>query len=500
MDGTRLPGGVAVRCCSVGSQRAHRHRGQAGDHVDGGRPRIVVLAVIDQSHRYAVGRTPPSGKRSPPGAVVDTAAVALGLGLGAVLGLAVSAESRGSLAAPGGLATFAGRLAGLTGSYLLLVMVLLVARIPAVERAVGQDRLLAWHRRLGQWPIYLLGAHAVLLTVGYAQLSRTGAWHQLGVFLDSYPDVLAATVAFGLLLMAAVTSIRAARRRMRYETWWAVHLYVYLALALSLSHQLANGASFVGHPLTRFLWLALWASTAGVVIAYRVAMPVARSLWHRLRVVSVTEEAPGVVSVVCAGRHVERLAVAGGQFLQWRFLARGMWWQAHPYSLSALPHPPYLRVTVKALGDHSSDLARLAIGTRVAVEGPYGAFTSRARRSEKVLLVGAGVGVTPVRALLEELPATVDVVVVTRASTTEGLLFRQEIRAMVAGRGGRLHELVGPRATVSLDRNRLRHLVPDIAERDVYVCGPQAMTGAVTQAARRLGVAEDRLHCEAFAF
>ncbi len=358
-----------------------------------------------------------------------------GSGLGAVLGAVVTAESRGALAAPGGLLIAGGRLAGFTGAYLILVMVLLIARVPWLERAVGQDRLLAWHRRVAPCALVLITAHVVFITLGYAQSSRTGALRQLWVFLSSYPDVLAASVGFGLLVMVAVTSVRAARRRLKYETWWVVHLYTYIALSLAFAHQLTTGASFVGHPLVRAMWAAAWASTAGLVIVYRVALPLARNLRHQLRVAWVREEAPGVYSIICRGRRLDRLAVSGGQFFQWRFLAPGLWWQAHPYSLSALPRPPMMRVTVKALGDHSQAIARLKPGTRVLAEGPYGVFTRHAQSTDRAAFIAAGVGITPVRALLEELPEAVDVAVVLRASRSEDLALHNEVASLVERRG-----------------------------------------------------------------
>jgi len=427
-----------------------------------------------------------------------TALAALGFGVSIALGLNV--ETRRALAGPGGLVTAAGQLCGLTGSYLLLVMLLLISRLPWLEGVLGQDRLVGWHRRLGPWPIVLLGAHAVLITIGYAQQSSIGPWHELGILLTSYPDVLMATVAFGLLVFAGVASLRAARSKMRYETWWAVHLYTYLAIALGFSHQLADGVSFVGHPLARAFWVVIWASTAGVVLVYRVAVPLWRTVYHRLRVVEVRPEGPGVVSLICAGRHLERLPVVGGQFLQWRFLRPQMWWQAHPYSISALPRPPYIRVTVKVHGDFSHSLASLPLGTRVAIEGPYGAVTAHARRADKVLLVAAGVGVTPIRALLEDLPTAVDVVVVLRATTTEQVLFHDEIAPLVEARGGQLHLLVGSRHQVRLESRQLQKLAPDIAERDLYVCGPENFADRITKAARRLGVGAQRIHKESFAF
>ena len=232
-----------------------------------------------------------------------------------------------------------------------------------------------------------------------------------------------------------MTSYRKARRKLSYETWWTVHLYTYFALALALSHQIATGASFVGHPLARLWWMTIWAGTAGVALAYRVFLPILRSAYHRLRVVSVHHEGPGVVSIVCKGHRLDRLPLHGGQFMQWRFLARGLWSQAHPYSVSALPHPPYLRVTIKDLGDHSAALARLRPGTPIAVEGPYGAFTRHARSRDAVLLAGAGVWVTPLRALLEDLPAHVDVTMLVRASTPADLILRDEIWSRRGARG-----------------------------------------------------------------
>ena len=432
--------------------------------------------------------------------IVDACAALAGLGFGAVLAAVITGESRGSLAAPGGMLIAAGRLAGFTGAYLMLIMVMLVARLPWLERSAGQDQLVRWHRRVSPWAIGLIAAHAVLISLGYAQAAKSGALRELWVLVRSYPDILAAVVGFGLLMLAGFTSYRIVRRRLRYETWWVVHLYFYLALALAFAHQIVTGVSFIGHPLARALWIVIWAATAGMVIVFRGVLPIWRSLRHQLRVVEVRDEAPGVVSVICSGRQLGQLAVSGGQFFLWRFLTRDLWWQAHPYSLSALPSPPYLRVTIKGLGDQSRAIAHLRPGTRVAIEGPYGAFTHHVRSRDGVALIGAGVGITPLRALLEDLPVWTDVVVVVRASTTNDLVHRDEVAALVKRRRGRLHEIVGPRRKVGVNARVLHRIVPDIAARDVYVCGPDGFSSDVVAAASRLGVAKDQIHTEAFGF
>jgi predicted ferric reductase len=428
--------------------------------------------------------------------VLQVAAVVIGLGFGAITATAITTESWSQLGKPGGAAIFAGSITGLEGTYLALVMVLLVSRIPIVERVLGQDGLLRWHRRLAPWPLSLIVAHAVLLTVGYAQAARTGVWHEFGVLLGQFPDVLAATVGFAMMVAIGVVSIRAIRSRIPRERWWAMHLFMYLALALSFAHVIALGPSFVGHPLTRVLWSLLWLATAGLVLTYRVGLPLWRSLRHRLEVVEVRAEGQGTITILLRGRQLERLAVAGGQFFEWRFLRRGLWWQAHPFSLSALPRPPYLRLTVKTVGDFTSELAKLRPGTKVALEGPYGAFTANHRDRKTVLLIAGGIGVTAIRSLLEDLPSGCDPVVILRARREEELVLATEVIELARKRKGRVHKLVGPRSVVELDH--LLDLVPDLRQRDVYVAGSESFVDHVVATVTRLGVAKAALHFDVY--
>ncbi len=494
-----------------GARPSRRSLGLFGEPVRSGGDALAALAPADREREFASRpeaarehhRAPRPARRRPTPArpfVVTVLAGLAGLGLGITIALAVSAESAGSLRAPGGAATAIGRMTGLLAAYAMVVVVLLVARIPPLERAIGQDRLVAWHRSLGPWPLYLLVGHAVFITVGYARAAHDGVLHQIGQLLWTYPGILAATVGAALLVAAGVTSYRLARRRMAYETWWAVHLYSYLALFLSFSHQVDTGAAFVGHPVARAWWTALWVGTLATVVGARVGLPIWRSLRHRLRVVAVTPDGPGTVSILMAGRGLDRLPVHGGQFLQWRFLMRGLWWQAHPYSLSAVPAGDRLRITVKNLGDHSSALAHLRPGTAVAIEGPYGTFTPEARSSDRLLLIGAGVGSAPILAILQDLPPGADVVVLLRASSRDELVLHEEIAAEVRRRDGRLIVLPGPREQWPLGARVLRELVTDVRRRDAYVCGPEAFTAALTGTLERSGVPASRIHFESFAF
>jgi ferredoxin-NADP reductase len=327
---------------------------------------------------------------------------------------------------------------------------------------------------------------------------------QTSTLLMNYPDVLMATVGALLLVAVGIVSARAARRRMRYETWYYLHLYTYVAVALAFSHQFADGADFVDNRGARGAWSLLYLSVAAAIVWYRFALPIVQALRHRLRVQSVRTEGPGVVSVVVTGKHLDDLRAEAGQFFRWRFLTRGLWWAANPYSLSAPPHGDLLRITVKVAGEHSAALLRLRPGTRVVAEGPYGALIGARRRHRKALLIAGGVGITPLRSLFESLPGGPgDVRLIYRASRDSDVVLYPELAAIARERGAGLHVLTGSRAQLGYDplsAAGLLAIVPDLGEHDVYVCGPDGMTRAVRAALREAKVSRRQIHSESFAF
>ncbi|HET7902665.1 MAG TPA: ferredoxin reductase family protein [Candidatus Nanopelagicales bacterium] len=423
-----------------------------------------------------------------------------GLGLGVVV--AIELLTRTSLSGPGALLTEAGRWSALVGTYASLLLLALVARVPILERSVGMDRLMSWHRKLGPVALLLIAAHVVLVTAGYAASTAVSYLAQTWDFMRVYPWMLPALAGFVLMIVGGMTSWRVARRRMKYETWWVTHLYFYLAIALAYLHQVMYGQQFVDHAWARWIWVGMYAVTAGLLVVYRFGAPVWQSLRMGLRVHAVERESADTVSVWIRGKDVDRFALRGGQFFGFRFLTRDGWWQSHPYSVSAGSSREFIRVTIKDLGDHSRSTAQLARGTRVVLEGPYGVFTADDRRTDHVVLVAGGVGITPVRAILDDLPPDVEIDLLYRAPRADTLVLRDELEAIarVRGRSMRLRYLVGPRRDYPLNARTLQHLVPEIASADVYACGPADLVAAVHESAEVLGIPEDRIHDEAFSF
>ena len=400
-----------------------------------------------------------------------------------------------------------GRLAGLVSADLLIVQFVLIARIPLLERAFGQDRLIGLHRVVGLTSFTLMIAHVAVITWGYAGGDVLATPAMVWELTVDYPGMLLAVVGTALLLMVVITSVRPIRDRLRYESWHLLHLYGYLGAGLVLPHQLWTGQEFLGSTAATLYWWTLWILAAAAVLVWRIGLPLWRSVRHSLRVAAVVPEADGVVSVYISGRNLDRLPIAAGQFCNWRFLGRRGWSRANPYSLSAAPDGRHLRISIKALGDNSARTQTLHPGTRILFEGPYGRLSSRARSRRKVALVGAGVGVTPLRALAEGLDYSQgEAVLLLRY--TERPLFVDEFHALARERGLQILWLPGPRRRADSwlgagigdidDLTALTGWVPDIADRDIYVCGPKSWTAAVRRTTRAAGVPDAQLHTENF--
>ncbi|MFD7054889.1 ferric reductase-like transmembrane domain-containing protein [Streptomyces mirabilis] len=400
-----------------------------------------------------------------------------------------------------GWLTDAGRIAGLLCGYSCAVLVALMARVPLLERRIGSDRVARWHAMAGRYTVSLLVAHVTLILFGYAAQDGAGIVHETLSVVFDYPDMLKATTGTLILFAVGITSARAARRRISHEFWYYLHLLTYVAVFLAFFHQLALGSDFVGDTAAQAAWYVLYLGTAALVVWFRLLVPVRLNLRHKLRVESVYREAPGVFSIVVRGERLNELNAQAGQFFRWRFLSDGMRWTSTPYSLSAPPRPDRMRITVKALGDHSAAVGLLRPGTRVWAEGPYGALTAERHTGRKALLIAGGVGITPLRALFETLPGGPgDVTLLYRASTAEDLALGAELEAIAQWRGARVLYAVNgadgtrPRFTAE----SLRASVPGLAGHDVYLCGPPAMARDLYGALRAAGVPDRRIHHESF--
>jgi predicted ferric reductase len=388
---------------------------------------------------------------------------------------------------------------GLHVAAVMMVQLVLVARVPWLDRRLGMDRLTAWHRWVGIALAWTIACHATFVLLGFARLDDATV-PETFLSLAGATASLLGMCAAGIVVVVVTLSTRWARRRMPYEVFRYVHLLLYVAIGLALVHQSLEGTTFDA-PLATAYWWTMWTLVIVTLLVCRAVVPVRRNLRHRFRVAAVVPESDDVVSVHVTGRDLHLLPGRAGQFCIWRFPSHFGWWQANPFSLSAAPDGESLRLTAKAVGTTSAGLRRLPVGSRVLVEGPYGAFTTLQQTTPATLLIAGGIGITPIRALLEEL--TGPTIVIYRVRSTADAVLLPELQALALERGADLRVLAGRTGEgdppiPSFDAHSLAAMVPDIRQRDVYVCGPPPLTEAVLDSLRELALPRGQVHFERF--
>jgi predicted ferric reductase len=407
------------------------------------------------------------------------------------------------------------RLAGLLAGYLLMVQLLLASRLPLLERRVGLDSLLRWHRRNGALLIGLVVLHVTLVVASTQQLVNLGSpWQAFQWLLSTRPGVMLAAFAGPIFAVIVTSSVRCVQRRLPYEAWYAGHLAAYLAVGLTVPHQLQSGSTLAAVPGARVIWLGGYVAAAGALVGFRWVRPALSARRHRMHVVALDRESEAVTSLRLRLEQPDRLHAAAGQFFIWRPLTARQWWRPHPFSLSAAPSGDTVRITLQAVGSGTAQLLRdVRVGTTMVGEGPYGSFTADRCRGAGAVLVGAGIGVTPLRALAETLDDRGGVVLLHRVSCATQAVFAEELRELSRRRALTVRLLAGPRRRADSwlpdlpgvsgelsDREVLAMLVPDVARRDVFVCGPPGWVDLVLPTLAAAGVPRRLVHVERFAW
>ncbi|MDE2408764.1 MAG: ferredoxin reductase family protein [Actinomycetales bacterium] len=403
------------------------------------------------------------------------------------------------------------RLTALVGTDLLLIHMLLVARVPWVDRLYGLDKSTEAHKKLGKPILYLIVAHFLASLVNYAMLDQKAILAELTNLVFNVPDMLTATIALILMIAVVVSSIQIARKRLSYEAWWLIHLLSYASVFLAIPHQISTGSDIAGKPFAMFYWISLYLFVAGNIVWYRFLEPIVLSLRLGLKVETTVRESSDATSIYITGKNLEKLGYEAGQFFILRVLTKGQWWRAHPFSVSAAPNSRFVRFTIGNRGDDTSLLQTIKPGTRIVLEGPYGVFTEARRSREKVTLICAGIGAPPIRSLAESMAARPgDINIIYRTRQTDDAALVDELTDLSQRRGFKLTLLEGGRGGANSwmpahpenipDHARISVIAPWISESDVFICGPAAWTRSVKKSLLRAGTPEHQIHAEEFAW
>lgn len=390
-----------------------------------------------------------------------------------------------------------GSLAGLLLQVALLFQLILIGRISFVESAFGHDKLNRVHRISGYSLTLFLLAHPLLLIWGYSHY-YANFWTTFTNTVFQREWVILAFLAFLILFAIVAISLPWVRRKLRYEVWYASHLMVYVALLLSLLHEF-NGTS-ISYGNNKFYWAGLLLLVAVIYGYHRFIRPMILAFKYRFYIEKVVQETADVFSVYIKGRNIGNFKYKPGQFANYYFLTKGFLF-SHPFSFSCAPNNEYIRISVKNLGKYTSRVRDLKPGTRVMIDGPLGAFTTENAKHDKFLFLGGGIGITPLRSMIEDISTRSDAVLIYGARKLADAALISEIKNYPAQTHLVLSdEDVAGYENGKIDIEKIKKIVPDFQEREIYVCGPTGMMDSIIKALRLENIPKNQIHFEKFSY
>lgn len=397
-----------------------------------------------------------------------------------------------------------GRITALLGTYLILIQLLLIGKITWIEDSFGQDKLSRIHHLNGIIAFILISLHGYFLTLAYGIYKNISFLSQFMQFLGN-DEIAGGIIGLAILLIVILTSILLSKLNAKYETWYILHLLSYLAILLAFSHQLERGYDL--HTFTlQVYWILLYLFVVVVFAVWRFAIPVIKYAKHRFYVSNIVAENDSTVSIYISGNNMPEFKYSAGQFIVIRFLDRKRYLQAHPFSISSVDKD-YIRLTIKSLGDFTKEVSTIKKDTKVVIEGPLGRFTSKSIVSNRkdLVFIAGGVGITPVRSLIEEIlsdktnPQKLKLIYSVRSESD--ILFLDELSNLVAQNNSRLSiSYIITEKEGHLDKNKLESLISNFKDKEFFICGPESLSKSITRILIQEKINRKNIHSERFSF
>jgi predicted ferric reductase len=397
-----------------------------------------------------------------------------------------------------------GRLLGLVSMLLILVQLILVGRIRIVEREYGFDNLNRLHRRLGKVIISILIFHPIFLTIGYALNSHVSLLSQFILFLTTWDDVLKAAIGMVLLLSVVLISLQIVRRKLRYDTWYLTHLLVYVSIFFFFDHQTKTADVSSGWAFRYWYFINFF--VFGLVLLYRFLRPLYLFSKHKFYLEKLVPETHDVTSLYISGKNMEKFRFESGQFAHLTFLTSNIkdWVTHHPFSFSQAPDGKHVRFSIKNSGDFTAKIGNMKPGTKIIIDGPFGVFTERRAKRDKYLFIAGGIGITPLYSLIQSLSKKhKDLVLLYSNKHEKDIVFKKELESMpvkVIHILSRENFQTGHFISGHIDGDLIKNSVPDYKDREIYICGPNAMMLTLINNLESVGTAQNQIHYERFAY
>ena len=380
----------------------------------------------------------------------------------------------------------------------------LTARFRYVTEPWGEDVIYHFHRQISLIAVGLVVVHPAILVVVQPQLLAPSN------MLDAPLSAYFAFLSIFSVIALVVTALWRLTLKIKYETWHLIHVVLaVVAITAGVVHMAGSGFYLVD-PWKRTLWIGLAIFWIGLLLYVRIAKPL--FLLRRPYIISeVRKERGDTMTLVMRPDRHPGFRFSPGQFGWLTLWGSPFKLTAHPFSFSssAAVADGRVEMTIRSLGDFTSNIDQVPTGKRVYLDGPYGAFTIGNPADMHVLIAG-GIGVTPMMSMIRTLADRGDkrpVVLLYGVQDWDSITFREELEALKARLNLTIVYVVakppadwtGERGFINADMFR-RHLPPPYADHEYFICGPNVMMDAIEKALGEMNVPMSKYHSERYSF
>jgi predicted ferric reductase len=380
----------------------------------------------------------------------------------------------------------------------------LTARFSYVTAPWGEDVIYHFHRQISLIAVGLVVAHAVIQFVAQPELFAPLD------FFDTPWGARFAVLSICSLIALVITALWRAKLRIGYETWHLTHIVLaVVAVTGGLLHMVGWGF-YLTDPWKRTLWIGLTIFWMGLLFYVRIMKPLF-ILRRPYRVAEVRQERGETTTLVMQPDGHPGFRFRPGQFAWLTVWGSPFKITGHPFSFSssAAAIGGRAEISIRNLGDFTSDIHKVPVGQRVYLDGPYGAFTIGNPADMHVLIAG-GIGITPMMSMIRTLADQGDqraVILLYGSKDWESITFREELEALKQRLNLTVvHVLADPPAGWTGERGFItaemfkRHLPPPYAKHEYFICGPDVMMDAIEKALDKLKVPLSKYHSERYSF
>lgn len=462
----------------------------------------MAQAMTDRGRARASAAGPPAPRAGPRPTGPMLAAgylvlIALPLALALTLRVAPAHPWEGLAAALG--------IAGLVG---MVVQFVTSGRFEAVSGKLGIDRIMAFHKAAAWWLLLGLLLHPFLYVLPTWVADRALGVERFVTYLTA-PHYRSGVIGWAALILLVLWAGLRDRLPPRYEVWRGAHVALALvAVIAGLHHALGTGRFSAAGPV----W-AVWLAAALIVAAVMATLYGVR-FWRLQarpwRLAGITR-LPGRMWEldIQPASGTPPMPFHAGQFVWMTVGNRRFPLFDHPFSIASSPTRPGLSLIIKEAGDFTATVGRIAPGTPIGIDGPYGEFTLEDHDDGPILLIAGGVGIAPVIGLIRDLVARRDprpIRLIYAAGKPENFACLPEIAAAQERLDLQvlpISETEGPGwqgAVGRLTPERLRGLMQglDPTRTVALMCGPGGMVTAVSDMLFDLGLPMAHVDYERF--